>query len=236
MGEVGHRKPSIVVRRDGFVERAMQSLCSKLGQLDALEMVRKRHPDVCEVTVRLLRDRYFGLRFERVASRDTLLDPKICRGPVGRRMRGRIATNWRCSRIMTQHSHGTGGTTPPTEGTVLPRLQTDSRALMRSPGGPRASALHLLPCARNTAFDAQIFRVFVLRGLWLPLPSSSHVCQCGHRNVEILCSSNVLSWQSTRPCCLHCVTMERFAHVVQMWTVLCWRLRVEEKCASGARG
>ena len=118
-------------------------------------MVRKRHPDVCEVTVRLLRDRYFGLRFERVASRDTLLDPWICRGPVERRMRGRIATNWRCSRIMTQHSHGTGGTTPPTEGTVLPRLQTDSRALMRSPGGPRASALHLLPCARNTSFDAQ---------------------------------------------------------------------------------
>ena len=35
------------------------------------------------------------------------------------------------------------------------------------------------PTARHSTFDAQTFRILLLRRLWLPLPSSSRVCRCG---------------------------------------------------------
>ena len=63
---------------------------------------------------------------------------------------------------------------------VWPRLSESSRAMLRSQSGPLASVpFTCCPVARHTTFDTQVFPVLLLRRLWLPLPSSSRVCQCG---------------------------------------------------------
>ena len=66
------------------------------------------------------------------------------------------------------------------EAAVRPRLPDSSRAMLRSQSGPLASVpFTCCPISRHTNFDAQIFRTFLLRRLWLPLSSSSRACRCG---------------------------------------------------------
>ena len=62
---------------------------------------------------------------------------------------------------------------------VWPRLSDTSRALLRSQGGPLAG-LHFSCCQSSfhTRFAPQVFRVLLLRRLWLPLPPTKRTCGC----------------------------------------------------------
>ena len=63
---------------------------------------------------------------------------------------------------------------------MWPRLPGPSRALLRSQGGPMAGLpFTSFPTAVHSRFDAQPFRVLLLRRLWLPLPCSARNCRCG---------------------------------------------------------
>ena len=65
-------------------------------------------------------------------------------------------------------------------GAMWPRLSLPSRALLRSQGGPMTGLLFTcVPTAWHSRFDAQPFRVLLLRRLWLQLPSSVRNCRCG---------------------------------------------------------
>ena len=60
------------------------------------------------------------------------------------------------------------------------RLPGPSRALLRSQGGPMAGLpFTSFSTAVHSRFDAQPFRVLLLRRLWLPLPCSARNCRCG---------------------------------------------------------
>ena len=69
--------------------------------------------------------------------------------------------------------------------TVLERelrllLRETEEALLRSQGGPLASVpFTSLPTMRETSFDPQPFRLFLLPRLRLPLPLSARWCRCG---------------------------------------------------------
>ena len=63
---------------------------------------------------------------------------------------------------------------------VWPRLSDKSRALLRSQGGPVAGLLFsCCPSSFHTRFAPQVFRVLLLRLLWLPLPLTKRTCGCG---------------------------------------------------------
>ena len=65
-------------------------------------------------------------------------------------------------------------------GALWPGLSLPSRALLRSQGGPLAGLpFTCFPTAAHSRFDAQPFRLLLLRRLWLPLPSSARNCRCG---------------------------------------------------------
>ena len=63
---------------------------------------------------------------------------------------------------------------------VWPRFSPTDEALLRSQSGPMSglpfSCFPSSPCAR---FPSHLFRVLLLRRLWLPLPLSSRTCLCG---------------------------------------------------------
>ena len=65
-------------------------------------------------------------------------------------------------------------------GVVWPRLTLSEQALSRSQGGPMAG-LPFTCClvSPQSRFDAQVFRVLLLRRLWCPLPLSGASCRCG---------------------------------------------------------
>ena len=66
------------------------------------------------------------------------------------------------------------------EWAMWPRLSLPSRALLRSQGGPMAGLpFTCVPTAWHSRFDAQPFRILLLRRLWLQLPSSVRNCRCG---------------------------------------------------------
>ena len=61
-----------------------------------------------------------------------------------------------------------------------PRFLLASRALFRSQGGSMAGLpFSCVPTARHSRFDPQLFRVLLLRRLWLPIPPSDRNCRCG---------------------------------------------------------
>ena len=63
---------------------------------------------------------------------------------------------------------------------VWPRLQESSRALLRSQGLPLSGLpFTCCPTSFHSRFEAQLFRVLLLRRLWLPLPPTSRSCRCG---------------------------------------------------------
>ena len=66
------------------------------------------------------------------------------------------------------------------DGTVRPRLSATEQALFRSQGGPLAGVPCMcFPTSRLSRLDSSLFRVLLLRRLWLPLPPSSRFCRCG---------------------------------------------------------
>ena len=65
------------------------------------------------------------------------------------------------------------------EGTVRPRLSATEKALFRQ-GGPLAGIPFLcFPTSSLSRIDSSLFRVLLLRRLFLPLPPSSRFCRCG---------------------------------------------------------
>ena len=63
---------------------------------------------------------------------------------------------------------------------VVPRLADTQQAMVRSQSGPLAGVpFTSLPTSPLTRFDAQVFRVLLLRRLWRPLPLSASACRCG---------------------------------------------------------
>ena len=63
---------------------------------------------------------------------------------------------------------------------MWPRLTPSERALSSSQGGTMAG-LPFICCSVSpqSRFDAQVFRVVLLRSLWCPLPLSGASCRCG---------------------------------------------------------
>ena len=69
---------------------------------------------------------------------------------------------------------------------IWPRLPDASKALLRSQSGPLSGLpFTCCPAAFHSRFYAQVFRVLLLRRLWLPLPPSSRSCRCG-RPLDVL--------------------------------------------------
>ena len=63
---------------------------------------------------------------------------------------------------------------------VVPRVTDTQQAMVRSQSGPLAGVpFTSLPTSPLTRFDAQVFRVLLLRRLWRPLPLSASACRCG---------------------------------------------------------
>ena len=61
--------------------------------------------------------------------------------------------------------------------TVWPRLNVAARAFLRSQGGPLAGLPFVCcPTSFHTRLEAQVFRVLLLRRLWLPLPPIKRIC------------------------------------------------------------
>ena len=78
-------------------------------------------------------------------------------------------------RVATQDANGFFWTTA-----VWPRLSDNSRASLRSQGGPLAGLpFSCCPSSFHTRFTLQVFRVLLLRRLWLPLPLTKRTCGCG---------------------------------------------------------
>ena len=69
---------------------------------------------------------------------------------------------------------------------VWPRLSTTEQALLRSQLGPMSGLpFSSVPSSPPTRFAPQLFRVLLLRRLWLALPFSSRTCRCG-RPLDVL--------------------------------------------------
>ena len=69
---------------------------------------------------------------------------------------------------------------------VWPRPLESSRALLRSQGGPMSGLpFTCCPTSFHNRFEAQLFRVLLLRRLWLPLHTTSRSCRCG-RPLDVL--------------------------------------------------
>ena len=69
---------------------------------------------------------------------------------------------------------------------IWPRLPDASKALLRSQSGPLSGLpFTCCPAAFHSRFYAQVFRVLLLRRLWLSLPPSSRSCRCG-RPLDVL--------------------------------------------------
>ena len=63
---------------------------------------------------------------------------------------------------------------------VWPRLSDTSRALLRPQGGPLAGIpFSCCPSSFHSRLASQVFRVLLLRRLWLPLPPTKRTCGCG---------------------------------------------------------
>ena len=63
---------------------------------------------------------------------------------------------------------------------IVPRLSPTESALLRSQSGPMAGLpFSVVPSSSFARFCPQLFRVLLLRRLWLPLPLSSRTCRCG---------------------------------------------------------
>ena len=63
---------------------------------------------------------------------------------------------------------------------VLPTLSDPDIALLKSLGGPLASAPFVsFPTSRATRLEPQVSKVLILRRLRLPLPLTARVCRCG---------------------------------------------------------
>ena len=79
-----------------------------------------------------------------------------------------------------RHGWQRTATEPVHGGTVRPRLSETEQALFRSQGGPLAGVPFLcFPTSRLSRLDSSLFRVLLLRRLWLPLPPYSRFCRCG---------------------------------------------------------
>ena len=64
--------------------------------------------------------------------------------------------------------------------TVWPRLAPTEQALLRSQSGPMSGVpFSAVPSSPPTRFAPQIFRVLLLRRLWLSFPLTSRTCRCG---------------------------------------------------------
>ena len=69
---------------------------------------------------------------------------------------------------------------------MWPRLSTTEQALLRSQSGPMSGLpFSSVPSSPPTRFAPQLFRVLLLRRLWLALPFSSRTCRCG-RPLDVL--------------------------------------------------
>ena len=80
------------------------------------------------------------------------------------------------------------------ESSVRPRLIPAEQALLRSQGGPMSRVpFTSFPTSPISRFDSSVFRVLLLRRLWLPLPPSTQV---------LVRPSSRRSCPS--PCCLRC--------------------------------
>ena len=96
---------------------------------------------------------------------------------------------------------------------ICPRLPDASKDLFRSQSGPLSGLpFTCCPTAFHSRFDAQVFRVLLLRRLWLPLPPSSRTEQtsAGWKSSRMGCHcSTGPRQQSTRLSFLSCAGMER---------------------------
>ena len=69
---------------------------------------------------------------------------------------------------------------------MWPRLSTTEQALLRSQSGPMSGLpFSSVPSSPPTRFAPQLFRVLLLRRLWLAFPFSSRTCRCG-RPLDVL--------------------------------------------------
>ena len=155
---------------------------------DVLHMVRLRHPAVAETMLEGLNSddpRHSHIQ-EAVVARSRLQDmgfrpPEWHALTNGERPHGFPDPDdvgprhcgWQ--RAATQDANGFFLTTA-----AWPRLSDKSRALLRSQGGPLAGLpFSCCPSSFHTRFAPQVFRVLLLRRLWLLLPLTKRTCGCG---------------------------------------------------------
>ena len=156
---------------------------------DCLQMVQQRHPTVCAHIVDALHAQHPSFHLAGVrasgehlaaAGFHALSWQELAAGARPEQLQwdedmepGLPRHGWQ--RRATEPVHGLL-----VEGTIRPRLSPTEQALFRSQGGPLAGVPYMcFPTSRLSRMDSSLFRVLLLRRLWLPLRPSSRYCRCG---------------------------------------------------------
>ena len=156
--------------------------------VDCLHTIQSRHPPIGEQVTAALTDPVKGQHLQAaVASRDRLLDVGFEAPPwadlqSGAQPRQNDLEDAEPGAKKHGWQHGAAQKLEDcfVSGALWPRFPLASRALFRSQGGPMAGLpFSCVPTARHSRFDPQLFRVLLLRRLWLPIPPSDRNCRCG---------------------------------------------------------
>ena len=155
---------------------------------DCLEMIHQRHPTVCAHIVDALHAQHPSFHLDGVRASGEHLASAGFHAPSWQELAAGVRPEQLQDVDMEpgipRHGWQRAATVPVhgllIEGTVRPRLSATEKALFRSQGGPLAGIPFLcFPTSRLSRMDSSVFRVLLLRRLWLPLPPSSRFCRCG---------------------------------------------------------
>ena len=155
---------------------------------DCLEMIHQRHPTVCAHIVDALHAQHPSFHLDGVRASGEHLASTGFHAPSWKELAAGVRPEQLQDVDMEpgipRHGWQRAATVPVhgflIEGTVRPRLSATEKALFRSQGGPLAGIPFLcFPTSRLSRMDSSVFRVLLLRRLWLPLPPSSRFCRCG---------------------------------------------------------
>ena len=153
---------------------------------DCLEMVRARHPQVAEDIIRGMHGRVSDC-LSAVQDCAAHLQDVGAQLPTWEALAGGVrpatsleeekepseARGWQKHASVSVQSYHR-------EHVVWPQLNPAERAMVRSQSGPLSSVpFTAMPTNRVTRFEAEQFRVLLLRRLRLPLPLSVRSCRCG---------------------------------------------------------
>ena len=154
---------------------------------DSIKMISERHPEVSTTILRAVDEQHASPSFMGVVSSVQSLEEAGFVPPSWEQLAtGAVEVpdvfdpdepnqprkGWQATAARAVETHFWEG--------LMPTLSNRDASLLRSQGGPLASLpLTIFPTNRTCKFDAQLFRILLLRRLRLPLPLTTRWCVCG---------------------------------------------------------